>query len=226
MLTRSMIHILRFSGLERGKKDASKHRNARKIPKFWGMRCTKHCNARKMQKIQKFRDLWPSSLHSLQKFGIVGIFQALQFLVHLMPQDFWIFRALQCLVYLRASKHRNVRKIPKFWGMRCTKYCNARKIPKIPKFRDLWPSSLHSWDFFGFFEHYSVWCSSRPKTLGFFEHCSVWCTSEPYKFLLLYDSIALLPYYCFTLLLYYSFTQILCYSITLFISYSFSPLLV
>ena len=27
--------------------------------------------------------------------------------------------------------------------------------------------------FLGLFEHYSVWCTSCPKTLGFFEHCGV-----------------------------------------------------
>ena len=99
----------------------------------------------KFQKNQKFRDLWPSSLHSLRKFRILGIVRALQCLVHLMPQNFRIFRALQRLVYLRATKHCNARKIPKFWGMRCSKHCNARKISKKnQKFRDLWPSSLHS----------------------------------------------------------------------------------
>ena len=48
-----MIHTFAFSGLDGGRRDASKHRHDRKI-----------------LKILKFRDLWPSSLHSLQKFGI------------------------------------------------------------------------------------------------------------------------------------------------------------
>ena len=63
-----------------------------KILKFWGMRCTKHCNARKIPKVLKFRDLWPSILHSLQNFRIFVIFRALQCLVHLMPHNFRIFR--------------------------------------------------------------------------------------------------------------------------------------
>ena len=213
---------MRSSGLDCGRRDASKHCNARQIPKFWGMRCTKDCNARKILKILKFRDLWPSSLHNLQKFRIFGIFRALQCLVHLMPQNFRISRAFQCLVYLRATKHCNARKIPKFWGMRCTKDCNARKIQKILKFRDLWPSSLHNlqkFRIFGIFRALQCLVHLMPKTSEFFEHFSVWCTSELYTIPLFYVSIALLLLYFFhsITLMFFSDTLLLYYSIhTLF----------
>ena len=138
-----MIHIRAFFWFGSREEGCIKSPQCSKNPEVLGHEA-KHCNARKIPKILKFRDLWPSSLHSLQKFRILGSFRALQCLAHLMPQNCRIFRALQCLVYLRATKHCNARKILKFWGMRCTKHCNARKIPKILKFRHLWPSSLHS----------------------------------------------------------------------------------
>ena len=153
------LRVLLVWILDHGRRDASKHCNAQKIWKFWCVRCTKHCNAQKNLKILKFRDLSPSSLHSLENFRIFGFFWALQCLVHLTPQNFQIFWALRCFVALRCAKH-----------------CNAQKILKILKFRDLWPSSLHSLEnfrIFVFFEHYSVWCTSHPRIFRFFEHCGV-----------------------------------------------------
>ena len=141
-----------------------------------------------------------------------------------MPQNFRIFRELQCLVYLRTTKHRNARKIPKFCGMRCTKHCNAWKIPKIPKFRDLWPSSLHSLQKFGIFGILrALQCVVHlmPQNFGIFRSITVFGVPQSYIFFHYSMTIALLPYYFLTQLLYCSTTQILCYSITLFIYYSF-----
>ena len=57
-----------------------------------------------------------------------------------------------------------------------------------------------------------------PHTPKFQDFSSITMLGVPQSYiLLLYDSIALLPYYFFTLLLYDSFIQILCYSSTLFI---------
>ena len=153
-------------------------------PKVLGHEVYKPCNARKIPKMPKFCDLWPSSLslHSLQKFGIFGIFRAVQCLVHLVPQNFGIFGSLQCLVYLRATKHRNARKIPKFWGMRCTNPVMLERSQKNPNFVIYGPQACmvyKSLGVLGFYEQYSVWCTSCPKTLGFFGHYSVWCTSAP-----------------------------------------------
>ena len=142
-----------------------------KNPKVLGHEVHKPCNARKIPKMPKFRDLWPSSLHSLQKFGSFGMLRAVQCLVHLMPQNFGIVGSLQCLVYLRATKHRNARKIPKFWGMRCTNPVMLERSPKMPKFRDLWPSSLHSLQKFGIFGIFrAVQCLVHlmPQNFGIF----------------------------------------------------------
>ena len=145
-----MIHSCAFfwfgscperSGLDRGRKNASKHCIAPKILKFQALRNTKHCNARKHLKTLQFYDLWPSSLLSLQNFRI---FRALQCLVHLMSKKFRIFRALQCFVALMCAKHCNARKVLKFRSSEEHQTLQCSKTSKILKFRDLWPSSLHS----------------------------------------------------------------------------------
>ena len=89
----------------------------------------------------------------------------------------WDFSSITAFGVPQSYETPQCSKIPKFWGMRCTNYRNAQKCQNFvcgPQACIVYKSL----GFLGFFEHYSVWRTSCPKTLGFFEHYSVWCTSE------------------------------------------------
>ena len=136
-----------------------------------------------------------------------------------MPQNFGIFRALQCLAPYetpQCSKNPNVLRHEVHQTLQCLE--NPKNSNFFVNYAALRAIDREKIGIFWIFQALQCLGTSCPKTFGFFEHYSVWCTSELYIILLLYDSIALLPYYFFTLLF---ITLLLKYFVTLFINYSF-----
>ena len=208
----------------------TEHRNAGKIPKFWGMRCTKHCNARKIQKTQHVVIYGQQACIVYRSLGFLGVSKHYSFWCTSCPKTLGLFEHYRVWC-IRATKHRNAGKIPKFWGMRCTKHCNARKIQKNPTFGDLWPSSLHSLQKFGFigiFQALECLVHLMPQSFGIFRalQCLEYLRAIYYSITLsLYCSSYILFYYSMTLLLYYPITFLLYYFISFLLKYFVTLLL-